>query len=100
VYKELIRVYDKVTSFDEGASKRQRNSKKGESMRGRLKTFQRLSPEKWLKPRPEPGLDCLICAEFTPDGMQGPPNGRGIRREASRPDTLQRLLEGSRDGAC
>jgi len=29
-----------------------------------LTWLQRLSPEKWLKPRPESGLDCLNCAEL------------------------------------
>jgi len=32
--------------------------------REQLKRVSRLWPENWLKPRPEPGLDCLICAEF------------------------------------
>ena len=27
--------------------------------------FQQLSSEQWLKPGPESGLDCLICAGFT-----------------------------------
>ena len=28
-----------------------------------VETFHSLSPEKWLKPRPESGLDCLNCAD-------------------------------------
>ena len=36
-----------------------------------------------------------VCTRNSPPLTQGPPNGRGTRREASRPDTLQRLLEGS-----
>jgi len=34
------------------------------AQRGQLKRFYRLSPEQWLEPRPESGIDCLICAEF------------------------------------
>ena len=33
--------------------------------REQLKRFRRLLAETWLKPRPESGLDCLICAELT-----------------------------------
>jgi len=29
-----------------------------------LKGFQEILPKIWLKPTPESGLDCLICAEF------------------------------------
>ena len=32
--------------------------------REHLKWFSRLWSEEWLKPRPEPGLDCLMCAEL------------------------------------
>ena len=28
------------------------------------KTNSRLSPEKWREPKPESGLDCMLCAEF------------------------------------
>ena len=31
-----------------------------------LKRFYDIQPEKWLKPGPESGLDCLICAMLRP----------------------------------
>jgi len=35
------------------------------SRREQLKRFYRLLDEKWLKTRPEPGRDWLICTEFS-----------------------------------
>ena len=40
--------------------------------REQLKRLSSLSPEKWLKPRPETGLDCLICAESTRQQISKP----------------------------
>jgi len=37
-----------------------------------LKRIFKVVPEKWLKSRPESGLDCLMCAGFRPSGNAGP----------------------------
>ena len=55
-------------SVTDGA-KGKTNSSKGRcpdqrSEEKQLEIFYRLLPEKWLKPRPESGRDCLICAEL------------------------------------
>ena len=40
-----------------------------------LKSMSRLLSEKWLKPGPESGIDCLMCVEFAEQrsavGLQG-----------------------------
>ena len=52
--------------------------------RGKLKRFYGLLPEQWLKPWPESGLNCLICAEFLALTVSYVPNSAHIRQ--SRPD--------------
>jgi len=51
--------------------------------RQQLERVSRLSHGKWFEPRSEPGLDCLMCAEFV-CRIHSTADSRGTRRLVSR----------------